>query len=394
MAMDQPQTFSASEQARQSPASLRRKPRRRESIIQAFLFACGILSIFITLGIVIVLGQESLRFFGSIQWELTNKPLAAAIDSTETELYFETAGASLLVDDRIRLSNEEMIVLAVNEESITVERGAQGTEAEPHPAGRIFERAIDPNLREFITGTEWSPHIGRFGILPLLTSTLIVTSIGIVVAVPLGLATAIYLSEYASTRVRNVLKPILEVLAGVPTVVYGYFALTFVTPLLRTIFGQDVVQIYNMAAGGIVIGILILPFVSTISEDALNAVPRSLREASYGLGATRLETSVRVVVPAAISGIAAAVIVAASRAVGETMIVALATGAGPAFTFNPFQSAETMTGHIVRISGGDLSYDTLDYNSIFAIGLVLFIMTLTLNIISQRIVRRFREVYE
>jgi phosphate transport system permease protein len=279
-------------------------------------------------------------------------------------------------------------------DALIVERGVSDTVAQPHPQGRVFERAIDPNLREFLTGTEWSPHIGRFGILPLLTSTLIVTSIGVLVAVPLGLATAIYLSEYASTRARNILKPILEVLAGVPTVVYGYFALTFVTPLLRSIFGEDIVQIYNMAAGGLVIGILILPFVSTITEDALNAVPRSLREAAYGLGATRLETSTQVVVPAAISGIAAAVIVATSRAVGETMIVALATGAGPVFTFNPFNSAETMTGHIVRISGGDLSFDTLDYNSIFAIGLVLFLMTLSLNFISQRIVRRFREVYE
>ena len=220
------------------------------------------------------------------------------------------------------------------------------------------------------------------------------TGIGVLTAVPLGLATAIYLSEYASPRVRSTLKPILEVLAGVPTVVYGYFALTFVTPLLRTIFGADVVNIYNMASGGLVIGILILPFISTISEDALRAVPRSLREAAYGLGATRLETALRVIVPAAFSGIAAAVIVGASRAIGETMIVALATGAGPNFTFNPFDSAETMTGHIVRISGGDLAFDTLDYNSIFAIGLMLFLMTLALNIISQQVVRKFREVYE
>jgi phosphate transport system permease protein len=166
------------------------------------------------------------------------------------------------------------------------------------------------------------------------------------------------------------------------------------TPLLRSIFGENVVQIYNTASAGIVIGILILPLVSTISEDALNAVPRSLREAAYGLGATRLETAVRIVVPAAFSGIAAALIVAVSRAIGETMVVALAAGAGPAFTLNPFQAAETMTGHIVRISGGDLSYDTLDYNSIFAIGLTLFAMTLALNIFSQYIVRRFREVYE
>jgi phosphate transport system permease protein len=177
-------------------------------------------------------------------------------------------------------------------------------------------------------------------------------------------------------------------------VVYGYFALTFMTPVLRGVFGVARVDIYNTASAGIVIGILVLPLVTSMSEDALSAVPRSLREAAFALGATRLETSVRVVVPAALSGITAAFMVAISRAIGETMIVAIAAGAGPAFTFNPFEAAETMTGHIVRISGGDLSYDSIDYNSIFAIGLVLFLITLTLNVISRRIVQRYREVYE
>ena len=176
--------------------------------------------------------------------------------------------------------------------------------------------------------------------------------------------------------------------------VYGYFALTFMTPILRAVFGQETVQIYNTASAGIVIGILIIPLVSSMSEDALHAVPRSLREAAYGLGATRLETAIQVVLPSALSGIAAAFIVAISRAIGETMIVAIAAGAGPKFTFNPFESAETMTGHIVRISGGDLSYNSIDYNSLFAIGLLLFFITLTLNIISQQVVRRFREEYE
>jgi phosphate transport system permease protein len=166
------------------------------------------------------------------------------------------------------------------------------------------------------------------------------------------------------------------------------------TPILRTVFGRDVVSIYNTASAGIVIGILILPLVSSISEDALSAVPRSLREAAYAIGATKLETAVKVVLPAAFSGISAAFIVAISRAIGETMIVAIASGASPNFTFNPFKPAETMTGHIVRISGGDLSYDSIDYNSVFAIGLMLFFMTLILNMISQRVVRRFREVYE
>jgi phosphate transport system permease protein len=250
------------------------------------------------------------------------------------------------------------------------------------------------NIVHFFTTTEWQPQIGNFGIWALVNATLMTSTVAMAVALPLGLSVAIYLSDYASDRARGLLKPILEILAGVPTVVYGYFALTFMTPLLRAIFGIDTVEIYNTAAAGIVIGILILPLVSSMSEDALSAVPRSLREAAYALGATKLETAVRVVVPAALSGIAAAFIVSISRAIGETMIVAIAAGAGPAFTFNPFESAETMTGHIVRISGGDISYDSIDYNSIFAIGLMLFFMTLLLNIISQWIVGRFREVYE
>jgi phosphate transport system permease protein len=277
---------------------------------------------------------------------------------------------------------------------ITVERGLQGTAIEPHPAGVEIEKSRRVTLREFFGKTEWNPQIGKFGIWALVNATLMTSVTALLVALPLGLSVAIYLSEYASGRARGVLKPVLEVLAGVPTVVYGYFALTLMTPLLRAIFGIDTVEIYNTASAGIVIGILILPTVSSMSEDALSAVPRSLREAAYGLGATKLETAVKVVVPAALSGITAAFIVAASRAIGETMVVAIAAGAGPAFTFDPFQAAETMTGHIVRISGGDLSYDSVDYNSLFAIGLLLFAMTLGLNILSQQVVRRFREVYE
>jgi phosphate transport system permease protein len=259
----------------------------------------------------------------------------------------------------------------------------------------FFTSASNPvSLVEFFTGTKWNPQIGQFGIWPLVTSTLRTSVIAVVVAMPLGLSVAIYLSEYASPRARSILKPVLEVLSGIPTVVYGYFALMFMTQLLRRLLGADTVQIYNTASAGIVIGILILPLVSSMSEDALSAVPRSLREAAFAMGATRWETAVKVVAPAALSGIAAAFIVSVSRAIGETMVVAIAAGAGPNFTFNPFEAAETMTGHIVRISGGDLSYDSVDYNSIFAIGLMLFLMTLGLNIISQRIVRRFREVYE
>jgi phosphate transport system permease protein len=249
-------------------------------------------------------------------------------------------------------------------------------------------------LSDFFTKTTWQPSIGDFGILPLLNATLVTTVIAMVVAIPLGLGAAIYLSEYATPSMRGRLKPILEVLAGVPTVVYGYFALTFMTPLLRTILGQDTVQVYNMASAGLVMGVMILPLIASMSEDALTAVPRSLREGSYGLGATRLETALRIVVPGALSGIVAAFIVGISRGVGETMIVALAAGSGPNFTFNPFQAAETMTGYIARISGGDVSYGSIDYESIFAVGLTLFVITLIFNIISGIVVRRFREVYE
>lgn len=268
----------------------------------------------------------------------------------------------------------------------------------------FFQRP-EVRLVEFFTGTVWQPQILKFGIFPLFNATMLTSFIGLLVAVPLGLMIAIYLSEYASPRARGILKPILEILAGVPTVVFGYFALNFMTPLLQTLFGRDVVEVFNVASAGIVIGILIIPLVSSMSEDALSAVPRALREAAYGLGATRLETAITVVVPAAISGIAAAIIVAMSRAVGETMVVAIAAGAGPrnfanwsealgGLNFlNPFKAAETMTGHMVRISGGDLAYDSIDYDSIFAIGLMLFIITFLLNLLSRWIVKRFREEY-
>lgn len=258
----------------------------------------------------------------------------------------------------------------------------------------LFFSSPEVDLLGFLTGTTWQPAILQFGILPLVNATLITSFIALLVALPLGLAAAIFLSEYASPRARSILKPTLEVLAGVPTVVYGYFALTFMTPLLRLLLGSDTVEIYNNASAGLVMGLMILPLISSMSEDALSAVPRSLREASYALGATRLETAVRVVVPAALSGVIAAFIIGMSRAVGETMIVAIAAGAGPNLTFNPFQAAETMTGYIARISGGDLTYDSLDYNSIFSIGLLLFLVTLVLNLISRRVAGHFREVYE
>ena len=312
------------------PMDLKKRLRLGEALIQWFLFACGAISILTTAGIIFVLGEEALRFF-----------------------------------------------------------------ARP-----------EVSIVEFLTQIKWQPAIGEFGIWPLVIATFTTSLMAMVVALPIGLMIAIYLSEYASSRMRTILKPILEVLAGIPTIVYGYFALTFMTPLLRQLFGQNTVEIYNTASAGLVIGILILPLVTSMAEDALRAVPFSLREAAYGLGATKLETALQVVMPAALSGIAAAFIVAISRAVGETMVVAVAAGAGPRnfnswgealtnlATFNPFRAAETMTGHIVRISGGDLSYDSVDYDSLFAIGLLLFLITLGLNILSRILVNRFREVYD
>ena len=257
-----------------------------------------------------------------------------------------------------------------------------------------FFASPEVTLFKFLTGTVWQPQIGEFGVLPLLTATIMITMIAMLIAVPIGLFIAIYLSEYARDNTRKWLKPTLEVLAGVPTVVYGYFALTFITPILREIFGQDVVQIYNMASAGIVMGILIIPLIASMSEDALHAVPNGLREAAYGMGATKLETSLKVVLPAALSGLAAAFIIGISRGIGETMIVAIAAGAGPNLTLNPFEGAETITGHIVRISGGDISYESLDYLSLMALALLLFLITFGLNLISQRIIKHFREEYE
>jgi phosphate transport system permease protein len=280
---------------------------------------------------------------------------------------------------------------------VVVQRGFDGAKPEAHPVDTAVYVGERVNLIEFFTGTKWQPQAAEFGVLPLVTATLMTSLIAMLVAGPLGLGVAVYLSEYASTRVRATLKPILEILAGVPTVVFGYFALTFITPLLRGLLNHgstEVVGTYNMASAGLVMGIMIIPTISSISEDALSAVPRSLREASYGLGATRIETILKVLLPAALSGITAAFILGISRAVGETMIVAIASGAGPNFTVNPFAAAETMTGHIARISTGDVSFNSIDYNSLFAIGLTLFVITLVLNLISSAITRRFREVYQ
>jgi phosphate transport system permease protein len=249
------------------------------------------------------------------------------------------------------------------------------------------------SLWDFLTDTQWTPLFidKHFGILVLASATFLTSAIALAVALPVGLMAAIYLSEFASPKTRRTLKPILEVLAGVPTVVYGYFALLFVTPMLKLIFPE--ISGFNALSAGIVMGIMILPLVISLSEDALFAVPTGLRDAGLALGATRCEVSLKIVVPAALSGIVAAVILAISRAVGETMIVAIAAGQSPRLTLNPFVPVETMTAYIVQVSLGDTPHGTLEYQTIFAVGMSLFLMTLVLNVLGDRLVRRYRERY-
>ena len=302
-------------------ARQRRRIRRRltEAPIYVFLFACATLSIFTTVGIVLVLFEEALHFFA------------------------------------------------------------------------------DVSLIEFLTGTEWTPLIGEqhFGVLPLLNATIMMALGAMVFAVPLGLLVAIYLSEYAHPRVRGVIKPVLEVLGGIPTVVYGYFALTFITPqILQPLLGSGNVFVFNALSASLAMAVMILPLISSLSEDAMRAVPQALREGAYGLGANRFEVATKVVFPAALSGIVAAVILAASRAVGETMIVTIAAGTQPNLTWNPLEQMEAMTAYIVAVSLGDTPRGTIEYSTIFAVGMLLFIVTLLMNILAQWLLAKFREVYD
>ena len=247
---------------------------------------------------------------------------------------------------------------------------------------------------EFLTGTRWTPLFvsQHFGVLPLVNGTIAVAMVAMVIAVPFGLLAAIFMSEVAPPKVRTILKPMLEILAGIPTVVYGYFALLFVTPILREIFPD--MGIFNVLSAGLVMGFMILPMMASIAEDALQAVPIGLREGSYALGATKLETAVKVIVPAALSGILAAVILSVSRAIGETMIVAIAAGQQPRLGFDLLNSMETMTAYIVQVSLGDTPQGTIEYQTIFAVGTLLFAMTFVMNLLGDWLVRRFREVYE
>lgn len=249
-------------------------------------------------------------------------------------------------------------------------------------------------ILDFVLGTRWTPLLEprSFGVLPLLSGTFLVVVGASTIAVPVGLATAIFLSEYASQRIRSVIKPVLEVLAGIPTVVYGYFALTLVTPILRAVLPGT--QVFNAASAAIVVGIMVLPMVASLCDDALRAVPRDLREGAYALGATHLEVTTRVVVPGALSGIIASFVLALSRAIGETMAVTLAAGATAKLTLNPLESIQTMTAYIVQVSLGDTPAGTVEYQTIFAVAAMLFVITLTINVVANRILGKYREVYE
>lgn len=332
----------------------------KERCIKTALMICALLSIATTLGILAILVTETGIFFNLASPAIANRHYEDAVTALE-----ESGGV-------------------------------------PDPAKNIpakVEPSVGRAVKEFFTDTEWTPLFAEkhFGILPLLCGTMLVAAIASAIGIPIGLASAVYLSEYSSPRFRSIVKPTLEILAGIPTVVYGYFGLVFVTPyLLKPVFedwlGFDV-DTFNAASAGIVVGIMIIPTISSLSEDVLRAVPKGLREAAYGLGSTKFDVSVRIVVPAALSGILASFLLAISRAVGETMAVSIAAGQNPKLTLNPFSTVESMTAYIVNVSGGEASTGTVEYASLYAVAMTLFVITLLMNILAQWIMRRYREVY-
>lgn len=307
--------------------------------------------------------------------------------STARELIAESALTQLTLK-RIRERIIEFFLFLAALSSIGITLGIVGVLV--YESEQFFKHV---SIIEFLTDTQWTvlfadPH---YGIMPLVTGTMVTSAIALLVALPLGTTIAIYLSEYANNKVREILKPVLELLSAVPTVVFGYFALLFVTPLLQRILPN--LPGFNMLSAGIVIGVMIIPYVSSLSEDAMKAVPIHIREGSYAMGATRLQTAIRVLIPSAFSGIASAYVLGFSRAVGETMIVAVAAGTQPNLTLNPMEGAATITAYIVQVSLGDLPHGTVAYQSIFAAGLTLMFMTLAFNIAGYLLRKRFREIY-
>jgi phosphate transport system permease protein len=364
-----------------APARLPPPPKRRpgEKVIEAALLACGLLSILITVSIVVIVLTGTAEFV--VNPAISDRLLAcAALFGVGT-----TAGVAALRRRR-RAEAGGLFALA----ALAALVAAALVRSAPFAVNPFF------SLKAFLFGTD-DPNeeviLQRFGIVSYLCGTLLVAVIAALVALPLGLTAAIYLSEYAGPRTRNVVKPTLELLAGIPTVVYGYFALTTVTPFLA-LFVPGLNQPFNQLAGGVVVGVMILPLVASLSEDAIRAVPRALREGSYALGANQFETSVRVVVPAALSGILASFVLALSRAVGETMAVTLACGAKPQLTLDPREGLATMTSFIVNKTQGDVRYGTPDFNSLYAMAAVLFFLTLSMNFFAQWVLRRYRQVYQ
>lgn len=334
--------------------------------VKSLLLVCATLSIFTTFAIVAVLFTEATRFF-----QHDNVYCDAVIAADGDRVCSAFVGTST--------------------------KDTAGTEQACPDCGHLHTMPAEITLVNFISGTKWNPLLGResekeFGVWALISATLIVSGIAMCLALPLGLVTAIYLSEYASPRVRATIKPTLEVLAGIPTVVYGFFALTVITPALQFVHGGF--GTFNAMAGGIAVGILCLPIVSSLVEDALQAVPRSLREGAYGLGATKFEVSTKVVVPAALSGIISAFLLAVSRAVGETMIVALAVGSRPQLSLDPRNDMQTMTGWMVQMALGDVSNYDVEYLSMYAVAAVLFVITLALTFTGNVVRNRFREEYQ
>lgn len=336
--------------------------------MKVLLVVCAMLSILTTLAIVVVLFSEATRFFRADE---------VYCDAT----IVDANGQQVVCDTYVATSNKDIAGQLV---------------ACPR-CGEQHELPAEVTLLDFITGYKWNPLIGphtarKFGVWALISGTLMVSVIAMAVAIPLGLVTAVYLSEYAHPRVRAIVKPTLEVLAGIPTVVYGFFALTVITPALQ--FVHSGFNTFNATAGGLAVGILCLPIVSSLVEDALQAVPRSLREGAYGLGATKFEVSIKVVLPAALSGIISAFLLAISRTVGETMIVALAVGSRPHLTTDPREDSQTMTGWMVQMALGDNSNFDMTYMSMYAVAVVLFLITLALTFAGNIVRKRFREEYQ
>lgn len=336
----------------------------KERIIRSLLLGCALVSVATTLSIISILVVETGEFLTRAAHSL------GARDQLERDAAIEQQGAEGTNSTRPAVSE----VAA--------------------PASSVWRV-----VWEFFTDPKWSVQyqLKHFGILPLLTGTFLVAGIASLIGIPIGLASAVYLSEYSTPRLRSIVKPILEILAGIPTVVYGFFGLVFITPYVLQPFFENVLGMhvdgYNALSAGVVVGIMIIPTISSLSEDVLRAVPRGLREAAYGLGSTKFDVSVRVVVPAALSGILASFLLAISRAIGETMAVSIAAGLSPQLTLNPLRSVETMTAYIVNVSMGDTPTDSVEYSSLYAVAMTLFLITLATNILAQFIMRRYREVY-